>query len=262
VNRIIRLLSLVSAATAIATLIVSAGAAQSCIDPVYRAEIAGRFAPGVRLAIEVIGGSGLGIERLTLSTEDGIVLEQLYDGAISSEAWLGELDLIDIEGEPLPCSTYALTVRTDATVLSTSIVIFEHAGPASGSGESSAELSRTSSTEPGLFVYRLIREEDAASPIHLSSGDKLLIVLEGNPTTGYEWQDTTENSHPVLKALKGMSYLADAIAPGIVGGGGRFLFRYEAVTTGNQILRYDYLRPWESEPPEQPVRFAILVSDD
>ena len=83
-------------------------------------------------------------------------------------------------------------------------------------------------------------------------GDTLVVRLPGNPTTGYRWAATRV---PPMLPLLSSSYVA--AAPGRLGQGGIYVFRFRA-RAGSGVLRLDYRRPWEtSKPPLRTFRLTI-----
>jgi inhibitor of cysteine peptidase len=95
----------------------------------------------------------------------------------------------------------------------------------------------------GSSATRLV-EGDAGSTVELQTGDKLEVVLVGNPTTGYQWEVGSVDQ-AVLKPAGEPEYETDPNAEGLVGAGGTFTFTFEAVAPGQTTLELVYRRPWE-----------------
>jgi predicted secreted protein len=76
----------------------------------------------------------------------------------------------------------------------------------------------------------------------------ILIALESNPSTGYSWQASYDES---LLELVEESYE-------LVGAGGTELFRFKALEKGEAEITMVYKRPWETEILEQKV-FTVDV---
>ena len=92
----------------------------------------------------------------------------------------------------------------------------------------------------------------------ISIGDTIIVALEGNASTGYQWirtEPASINGDPLLAISEG-DYVDDS--PDACGGPGTFSFTYEAVATGLVTLTYTYRRPWEDEIIET-VSFIIWV---
>ena len=110
-----------------------------------------------------------------------------------------------------------------------------------------------------LRVYRLIAEEDAGASVALRQGDRLMVALAGNATTGFQWENVLLYEYAVLRETQEMEYREEPHPETMVGSGGTFLFRYEAIDVGPQSFRFAYHRPWESVEPEQVVEFTATV---
>ena len=107
---------------------------------------------------------------------------------------------------------------------------------------------------PGAAVT--LTEEDAGRTVELRVGDTMAVVLDGNPTTGFQWE-TAALDASVLKQLGEPGFEP---ATGLIGSGGKFTFRFEAVASGQTLLRLVYHRPWETDvPPERTFEANVTV---
>jgi inhibitor of cysteine peptidase len=77
-------------------------------------------------------------------------------------------------------------------------------------------------------------------------GESFTIELEGNPTTGYEWELEFDNDK--LKLMDRQYQPPDANA---VGGGGKEQFKLKAIKKGDTVIRAIYKRAWERDPIEE-----------
>ena len=75
----------------------------------------------------------------------------------------------------------------------------------------------------------------------LLKGQKLLVELPGNPSTGFMWR-TVEGGSPVLDSLGDSTYEPSQSASE-VGSGGTYTFTYWVAGTGSATLRLAYARP-------------------
>jgi inhibitor of cysteine peptidase len=89
---------------------------------------------------------------------------------------------------------------------------------------------------------------DVGKTFDLAKGGALEITLEGNPTTGYLWSLLSGND-AVLKPVGDYTFKQDAAPAGMVGVGGKFTFKFQAVGAGAAQLKFGYLRPWEKNMP-------------
>ncbi len=166
------------------------------------------------------------------------------------EEWLGRWDLVTRTGEAVPEGEYSALVATTL-------------------GEFRAELRVVALGEDprgirtavqatvcgiGIGVYRLVEEGDAAGVVTLRVGERLMIALPGNPTTGYAWE--VEGEPAFLARIEGVAYRSES---DLIGAGGTFYFRYEATATGEGEISFAYRRPWEALPPEQTFSLTVIV---
>jgi inhibitor of cysteine peptidase len=90
--------------------------------------------------------------------------------------------------------------------------------------------------------------------IKLKSGDKLVVRLAGNATTGFLWAIV---SKPKALRLIRSTYVTSP--PGRIGQGGTFGFRFCAVV-GRGTLKLAYRRPWEKgKASEQSFSIKVRV---
>jgi inhibitor of cysteine peptidase len=99
---------------------------------------------------------------------------------------------------------------------------------ACGSGTSSAALTQA----------------DNGRTIELRIGDELVVSLEGNPTTGFDWELVA----PVTPEL---AQIERTFTPQstLIGAGGTVRYRFRAAAPGTAALRLAYRRSFESVPP-------------
>ncbi|MBU1050654.1 protease inhibitor I42 family protein [Candidatus Bipolaricaulota bacterium] len=198
-------------------------------------------------------GSDVSVSQLQLNDENGqLIVQVVVEPASSIVDWLGQIELEDSDGQPLPVGSYSLVVMTNVGTFSVDIEVVDPSR--------FTELGRYSATATicglSLRVYRLFTEADAGAHGTLRAGDRLLVVLEGNPTTGYEWTNTLLYEFATLRQIGDVEFRPES---GLIGAGGLFLFRYEAIAVGPQAFRFAYQRPWESAEPERLLEFSVDV---
>ena len=88
---------------------------------------------------------------------------------------------------------------------------------------------------------RRLTERNLGSSLELQLGDRFEVVLSGNPTAGYQWEDSFWDE-TVLKLLGQPNYKQRSAA---VGSGGEFAFTFEAVAVGQTKVELVYRRPFE-----------------
>ncbi len=92
--------------------------------------------------------------------------------------------------------------------------------------------------------------------IEAKVGQDFVITLGSNPTTGYSWQ--LAEPLPRMLKLQSKRYIPDI--PQKIGGGGTEKWTFKPVRSGEVIIIFEYVRPWQKETP--PVRrrsFSIVA---
>ncbi|NTW48476.1 MAG: protease inhibitor I42 family protein [Chlorobiales bacterium] len=112
---------------------------------------------------------------------------------------------------------------------------------------------------PSIKTAKQITEADANQSIELRVGDKLEVVLSGNPTTGFQWEisdaDTT-----ILRANGESEFKPSTNNDAIVGSGGKVIMRFDAVKAGKMKLGFIYHRVFEKDvPPAQTFEVTVVV---
>ncbi len=102
-----------------------------------------------------------------------------------------------------------------------------------------------------------ITADDAGKTITLRPGDTLIVTLEGNPSTGYNWERAKTDEATVLKQIGDAEFQADR--SDVVGGPGKIVLRFEAAAAGQTTLHLVYHRSWESEAPQKDFQVTVVV---
>ncbi|MFC2078002.1 protease inhibitor I42 family protein [Candidatus Bipolaricaulota bacterium] len=239
----------------------SASSSASSVDGLVDVRLGGLvLETGARVALELVRdqdadcfGQNVMVERLhLLDSEENPVHQVVYEPAVEVDGWLGRVELADAEGQPLSAGDYSLVVTTSVGSFTAEVELAD--------ASRFRELGRYSATASvcglSLRVHRLVTEEDADAHVTLRLGDRLLVALEGNPTTGYEWTNTLLHEFAVLRETEEREFRPNS---DLVGAGGVFLFRYEAAYVGPQAFRFAYQRPWESVQPLELLEFSADV---
>ena len=100
-----------------------------------------------------------------------------------------------------------------------------------------------------------ISKEDS-NIINTKKGDKFLVVLDSNPTTGYQWEANVDSDYIKLDDKSFNSESSEEM----VGAGGYETFNFTALESGETEITFSYLRPWEEgvEPVEKKVYNIII----
>jgi inhibitor of cysteine peptidase len=99
-----------------------------------------------------------------------------------------------------------------------------------------------------------VREQDAGRTVELRRGGRLDILLDGNPTTGYAWEQVDGDSAVIAPAGEPTFTPASSA----LGSGGTLTMPYIALAAGRTRLQLAYRRRFETGVP--PLKtFAIEV---
>ncbi|MBA4389779.1 MAG: hypothetical protein C0399_02445 [Syntrophus sp. (in: bacteria)] len=96
---------------------------------------------------------------------------------------------------------------------------------------------------------RVITEEQKEhtgpiNPINTKVGKAVSITLDSNPTTGYQWQLANPVDEKVLKLISS-EYRPPKTKK--LGAGGKEVWTFKALSTGQTIINFEYVRPWEKD---------------
>lgn len=101
-----------------------------------------------------------------------------------------------------------------------------------------------------------ITEQDAGKTIQLKTGDTLLVSLDGNVTTGFNWVPAPQD--PVLLEQVGEAEVTPE--SDLIGAPGKIVLTFKAIAQGETLLHLDYKQPWdETTPPEQTYEVTVVV---
>jgi len=84
--------------------------------------------------------------------------------------------------------------------------------------------------------------EASGAPNSLNIGETGRVILKGNPTTGYAWHYTIENSD--LVKLDSAYTVRDS---NMIGAGNTFVWNFKALQAGRTRITFKYYREWEGE---------------
>jgi inhibitor of cysteine peptidase len=104
-----------------------------------------------------------------------------------------------------------------------------------------------------------ITAKDNGAAVTAKVGDKLDVVLESNPTTGFEWEKESGDA-AVVKMLGEPVYSPTPTSTQVVGSGGTTTFHFEAAAAGSTTVKLIYHRTFEKDvPPVQTFEVTVTV---
>jgi inhibitor of cysteine peptidase len=104
-----------------------------------------------------------------------------------------------------------------------------------------------------------ITDKDKDAKVELAKGDKLLVKLPANPTTGFTWVVASGETDSLRSKGKPTYQPADKDKK-VVGGGGTQTFTFDAGTAGEVEIVMHYKRPFEKDKePAKTFKFKAIV---
>ena len=97
---------------------------------------------------------------------------------------------------------------------------------------------------------------DPGQTVNIGVNQEFVIALGSNPTTGYGWQESYDQT--MLELVEKIYRPGEEAKQGVVGAGGVEYFRFKALKTGETEITLVYKRPWEEEFLEQKI-FTIEI---
>ena len=102
---------------------------------------------------------------------------------------------------------------------------------------------------PPRSLYRAVTlaEGDSGKVIDVGPGERVIVRLASNRTTGYSWALLTSGSDALIRLASEYTQVVDA--EGKPGAPGVESWYFQAKGSGQQELRFEYRRPWERNAP-------------
>jgi inhibitor of cysteine peptidase len=97
--------------------------------------------------------------------------------------------------------------------------------------------------------------DDPGQTINTSANQEFIIALGSNPTTGYSWQESHDQT---MLELKEKSYKEEA-KEGVVGAGGIEYFRFKALKKGQTEITMTYEQPWQGGGSGETKVFTVNI---
>lgn len=105
--------------------------------------------------------------------------------------------------------------------------------------------------------------DDPGEAIEVEEGLRFSIVLESNPTTGYQWRLAEPLDGEILGLVSAVFEKkggGHAEGEEVVGAPGEEVWTFEALGKGEAEIRLEYVRPWEEKAPEESKTFKVDVT--
>jgi inhibitor of cysteine peptidase len=98
---------------------------------------------------------------------------------------------------------------------------------------------------------------DPGQTVNIGANQEFIIALGSNPTTGYSWQASYDETR--LELVGGKSEYKEEAKEGVVGAGGIEYFRFKALKAGQTEITMVYKRPWAGGETGETKVFTVFV---
>lgn len=109
-----------------------------------------------------------------------------------------------------------------------------------------------------IIIAAILLASCATNETKEAKNSTLLITLEGNPTTGYMWDYTTDGEGEI--ALEHLD--AKATDSTLIGSPSTFTYSFYGTKEGNVTLIFEYARPWEGGEKLKTETYKLYVNKD
>jgi inhibitor of cysteine peptidase len=101
-----------------------------------------------------------------------------------------------------------------------------------------------------------VENKTQAGNIQVDKSKNFSVVLNSNPTTGYQWEAKFDES--IIK-LVSSNYIPNPQTENLVGSGGTQNFEFSALKSGETEMTFYYIRPWEKDNPAETKIFKATI---
>ncbi|MCX5996625.1 MAG: protease inhibitor I42 family protein [Chloroflexi bacterium] len=103
------------------------------------------------------------------------------------------------------------------------------------------------------------KQANIVQDISVKMGNKVVVTLCSNPTTGFQWSEKAQIGDPQVLEQKSYKFVAPADT-GMVGVPGNAVWTFEAMGLGTSTVYLEYSRNWQGgEKAVQTFKLNVLV---
>ncbi len=115
-------------------------------------------------------------------------------------------------------------------------------------------------TDPAGIKVIMLDMLDNGTTVQTQAGDRLIVVLLADPTTGYDWQATIDDTNVLSQAQeKFVPTNAGDSSSGTVGVGGTDVFEFDTINDGTTTLTLQLLQAGQPSSVPASSTFKITV---
>lgn len=108
----------------------------------------------------------------------------------------------------------------------------------------------TEATAPQLEI------SDPGKSIEVTAGNEFKIVIDSNPSTGYQWKLVGALDENIIQFVSNEFRVSEPIMPGA---GGSDVWVFKAIAAGEAAITLGHFPPGDGQPAEQEVTFTVSV---
>jgi predicted secreted protein len=97
---------------------------------------------------------------------------------------------------------------------------------------------------------------DPGKIIEVNAGNEFKIVIESNPSTGYQWKLVGALDETIVQFVSNEYRASEPVMPG---SGGSDVWVFRAVAAGETTITLGHYPPGEGQPVEQEITFTVVV---
>ena len=97
---------------------------------------------------------------------------------------------------------------------------------------------------------------DPGKSIEVTAGNEFKIVIESNPSTGYQWKVVGALDETIVQFVSNEYRASEPVA---LGSGGSDVWVFRAIAAGKTTITLGHYPPGEGQPAEQEITFAVVV---
>jgi inhibitor of cysteine peptidase len=151
-------------------------------------------------------------------------------------------------------------MRIHSSILAATLALSLTVGAVGCSSDDSADTTTTAPTTTAVTTTTAAEGTviDSPGPVQLGVGETATLVLEANPTTGYQWEPAAAPDSAVVTIVSDTYVAPDSTAMGAAGSQ-RIVIK--GVAAGTTTLELRYVRPWETDvAPAETASYDITVA--
>ena len=111
----------------------------------------------------------------------------------------------------------------------------------------------------GLTCLALAQKDSSrgSKVIRVPQGKIITLVLDANPTTGFNWRLASISDKNILEFVKKEFLPAESK---LVGAGGKEKWSFKTLKSGKAVIVLEYIREWEKDVPAAKIEeFSVFV---